>query len=288
MHTRARALIRIAAPRRSSLRRSRWLRLIGAACCVGVLAGRVGAPRAEDALTAPLSEVFVSQVDRRLAIPRDVQEAYGAALFEALRANGLWPLPSQFFVLVDRSRQVQVVMIFWQSGDGRLALVGATPCSTGLPGRFEYFETPVGVYDHIPANPDFRAEGTYNEQGIRGYGEKGMRVFDFGWVKAVRGWGDHHLGEMRLQMHATDPEHLEQRLGSACSKGCIRIPASLDVFIDRYGILDAEYDRAADAGARLPVLRADRIRTPWPGRYLVVVDSGRTTRPVWTRPARRP
>jgi hypothetical protein len=36
------------------------------------------------------------------------------------------------------------------------------------------------VFEHTLDNPDFRAEGTVNEFGIRGYGTKGMRIFDFG------------------------------------------------------------------------------------------------------------
>jgi len=47
-------------------------------------------------------------------------------------------------------------------------LVGAAPVSTGLPGRFEHFTTPLGVFEHSLANPDFRAEGTKNQFGIRG------------------------------------------------------------------------------------------------------------------------
>ena len=75
---------------------------------------------------------------------------------------------------------------------------------------------------------------------------------------------------MRLQMHATDPDLLERRLGSVQSKGCIRIPASLNRVIDRYGVLDADYERAQ----RTPV--------PFPGRYLMVVDSEREDRPQWS------
>ena len=50
-----------------------------------------------------------------------------------------------------------------------------------------------------------RAEGTRNALGIRGYGERGMRVYDFGWVMGDRGWGTGGRSAMRLQMHATDP-----------------------------------------------------------------------------------
>ena len=105
----------------------------------------------------------------------------------------------------------------------------------------------LGVFAHSLDNPDFRAEGTLNSNGIRGYGAKGMRVFDFGWQRVPKGWGDGAVSEMRLQMHATDPDLLERRLGSAQSKGCIRIPATLNRFLDRHGVLDADYERAARA-----------------------------------------
>jgi hypothetical protein len=135
---------------------------------------------------------------------------------------------------------------------------------------------------------DFRAEGTFNEFGIRGYGLKGMRVFDFGWVMGERGWGGGGMSPMRLQMHATDPV-LEKQLGIAHSSGCVRIPATLNRFLDRHGILDANYERAATTlGRQLSVLLADREPTPWAGRYLVTIDSERSTRPAWSPlPGRR-
>jgi hypothetical protein len=173
-------------------------------------------------------------------------------------------------------------MIFWKSEAGAFLLIGASPASSGQPGQYEHFETPVGVFEHTIDNPDFRAEGTRNDLGILGYGRKGMRIYDFGWVKAPKGWGDHAESIMRLQMHATDPDFLERRLGSAQSKGCIRIPASLNTFIDHYGILDANYESAAASGRRFFVLSSDREPTPWSGRYLVVVDSNRQKRPAWS------
>ncbi|MGZ5124785.1 MAG: hypothetical protein ACXWC1_18485 [Burkholderiales bacterium] len=115
---------------------------------------------------------------------------------------------------------------------------------------------------------------------MRGYGVKGTRVYDFGWVEAERGWKPPGKSIMRLQVHATDPDLLEKSLGRARSKGCIRIPASLNVFIDRYGLLDADYEAAVKEGRHLWVLRADREPTLWPGRYLVVMDSARKKRPV--------
>jgi hypothetical protein len=88
---------------------------------------------------------------------------------------------------------------------------------------------------------------------------------------------------MRLQMHATDPDRLAQRLGSEASEGCIRIPATLNVFLDRHGVLDAEYEEALAAGDNLWVIRKkDRELLPWPGRYMVIVDSLTAERPAWS------
>ena len=61
-----------------------------------------------------------------------------------------------------------------------------------------YYETPIGVFDHSIANPDSRAEGTENAMGILGYGVRGMRVYDFGWVGARKTW-EPGKGIMRLQ-----------------------------------------------------------------------------------------
>jgi hypothetical protein len=182
---------------------------------------------------------------------------------------------SQYILLVDRSPRVQAALVYWRDGEGEMRVIGASAVSTGRPGGFEYFLTPLGVFEHTIANLDFRAEGTRNEFGIRGYGVAGMRVCDFGWVMGERTWGDGGLSPMRLQVHATDPDALEPRLGFAASKGCIPISESLNQFLDRYGVLDADYDAALERGAHLWVLRKDRTPTPWSGRYLVVVESER-------------
>ncbi len=63
--------------------------------------------------------------------------------------------------------------------------------------------TPPGVFDHTPAHGDFCVKGTHNELGVRGYGVRGMRVYDFGWVLGERCWGPPAKSPMRLQMHAT-------------------------------------------------------------------------------------
>jgi len=131
------------------------------------------------------------------------------------------------------------------------------------------------VFLHTDAILGYRAEGTYNENGIRGLGIKGMRVWDFGWQNAVKGWrSDGERGDIRLLMHATDPAGLEQRIGRPASQGCVRIPTALNKFLDRHGVLDFDYERAAMTDARYQrLLRPDRTPTPFAGNAMVVVDS---------------
>lgn len=235
-----------------------------------------------------LREQFESDVTRRLTVPPAAQQAYAQRLQAALAEKGLGALARQYVVLVDRNPNVQALFLYFR-GDptGAWALIGASPVSTGLPGQYDHFVTPIGVFDHSPQNMDFRAEGTLNENGIRGYGARDMRIFDFGWTDAERGWGKGGISTMRFQMHATDPEKLEPLLGIRHSKGCVRIPNSLDRFLDHHGILDAQYQAIADAGIPLWVLHTDRATTPWAGRYLVVVDSGVKARPAWSPQPKR-
>jgi hypothetical protein len=233
-------------------------------------------------LMAAWTARFTAEVDRRLEVPADDQQRYLALMQQALSAAGRPTTTPQAVVVVDRSPQVQALFVVLRTPAGGWHWIGAAPVSTGLPGRFDHFRTPTGVFAHTPDNPDFRAEGTLNENHIRGYGRRGLRVFDFGWVMAERGWGGGGTSPMRLQMHATDPDVLERRLGSAASKGCIRIPATLDVFLDRHGVLDAEYEATLARGESLWVMRADRQPIPWPGRELVILDSQAKERPAWS------
>ncbi len=258
--------------RRSSLASGAALALL----CAGFAAAA--------AAQQPGAEDFARAVDLRLAVPPGEQSDYAGRLEGALAQAGIADPRPQYFVLVDRSPRIQAVFVYWRAPDAAWHFIGASPASTGLPGRYEYFVTPLGAFAHAISSMDFRAEGTRNAQGILGYGVKGMRVYDFGWAMAERGWGKRGRSLMRLQLHATDPGLLEPQLGSRRSKGCIRIPASLNVFIDRHGLLDADYDLAAQSGKNLWVLRADRDPTPTPGRWMVVVDSGRTARPAWSPP----
>jgi hypothetical protein len=227
-----------------------------------------------------LALVYAQQVNRRLDLPESEQRAYAELLAKDLAARDT--NEAQYVVIVDRNKFVQAAMIYWMSPDRIFHFIGASPVSTGKPGGFEHFLTPTGVFEHTIDNLDFFSQGTRNEFGIRGYGRKGMRVYDFGWQTARKGWDGGGESELRLQMHATDPSLLEQKLGTPQSKGCIRIPASLNAFIDHYGILDGDYETAMTTGITFWVLSKTREATPWSGRFLVVVDTGRTKRPAWS------
>lgn len=236
-----------------------------------------------------LAARYAREVDRRLQLPADEVRRYAALALQSLRAEAIAPILPQYLVLVDRSPRVQALLLFWLTPLDEAVLIGASPISTGRGGEFEYFETPTGVFTHTLDNPDFRAEGTLNEKGIRGFGRRGMRVFDFGWHPARRTWDGGGTSPMRLLLHATDPERLEPLLGSVQSKGCIRAPTTLIQLLDDYGLLDADYDAAQRAGQQFWVLSPQRSPVHGAGRYLVIVDTGRDTRPDWSpAPARRP
>lgn len=182
----------------------------------------------------------------------------------------------QLIVVVDRNPVVQQLRIILAQPDGPWQVVGGSRVSTGQGGRHGYFITPIGVFPHSDATVDYRALGTFNENHIRGLGLKGMRVWHFGWQMARRGWqSDGEESEMRLQMHATDPDYLERRLGRPASEGCIRIPATMNRFLDIHGVLDADYEQAAreEDPEFAAVLLPDRQPTPLAGTLLVVVDS---------------
>jgi lipoprotein-anchoring transpeptidase ErfK/SrfK len=184
----------------------------------------------------------------------------------------------QLVVVVDRNPDVQQLRLILAQIDALWQSLGGTKVSTGQSGRRDYYLTPTGVFLHTDAILDWRAEGTYNDQHIRGLGVKGMRVWDFGWQRATKGWGSGETGDIRLLLHATDPTYLEQRIGHPASKGCVRIPAAMNRFLDRHGILDADYERAAASDLRFAaLLLPDRIPTPLAGDTLVIVDSSEPT-----------
>jgi hypothetical protein len=251
------------------LRRNVLCRLLAVAASLlplWVPAQGAGAPDVDEAL-------YRAQVGLRLELaPADLQLEAALAQQALDKVGATLDLP-QYVAVVDRDPHAQAFLLFWRDAAGQWVALGASPVSTGKPGSFDHFQTPVGVFDHNPANPDFRALGTRNANGIRGYGAKGMRVFDFGWQMAPKGWGNREVIRMRLEMHATDPDKLEKRLGTPQSKGCVRIPAALDRLLDHHGILDAAYEAPDKNGRPHWVLDARREPVAHPGRYLVIVDS---------------
>ncbi|NTZ06364.1 hypothetical protein [Burkholderia metallica] len=245
----------------------------------------LSAEEARNATTRALDmrKRFTQEVTRRLNVPASEQRAYGERLQKALADADLGDLAGEYVAMVDRAPNVQALFIYFRATPANAWLmIGASPVGTGLPGQYDHFLTPLGVFHHSPDTMDFRAEGTTNENGIRGYGHRDMRIYDFGWVDGERGWGKGGVSPMRFQMHATDPDRLEALLGIRHSKGCVRIPASLNTFFDRHGLLDDDYQARVEAGKSLWVLRRDRDITPIAGRYLVVIDSARKTRPAWS------
>jgi hypothetical protein len=248
-------------------------------------------PAAADPFTYTLANwrtQFYREVDNKLDVPLAQQQEVFTRVQQALADADLGTLGEQALVVIDRSPQVQAAFVLLRSPDKGWQWLGATPVSTGRPGGFEHFYSPLGVFLHTPDNPDFRSAGTYNSNHIRGYGERGKRVFDFGWQLAERGWGAGGSSKMRLAMHATDPERLAQRLGTVASEGCIRIPATLNRFLDTHGVLDADYEALATTGQAPRILLADRQPLPWPGRYLVIIDSQTSERPAWSPVAQQP
>jgi len=243
--------------------------------------------RAEPAYTSednllPWAEQFAREVDHRLDVPLADQQHYILLLQQTLVKAHLFDLAPQAFVLVDRSAQIQASMVIIRTSAAGWYWIGATAVSTGKTGTFDHFLTPLGIFAHKLDNPDFRADGKFNKNHIRGYGLRGRRVFDFGWQVAERGWGEGGTSKMRLQMHATDPRLLEHRLGRVASEGCIRIPAMLNVFLDGHGVLDADYEQALAEGQVLWLLKPGRQLFPWPGRYLVIIDTQAVDRPPWS------
>lgn len=181
----------------------------------------------------------------------------------------------QLFVLVDRNPAVQLVFLGYYLGTGQVVEIGWDKASTGDPqlGK-DYHYTPCGFFLNSTDNFSYRAAGTKNARGWRGYGKKGMRVWDFGWqmsARPIRGKLDPR--EIRLLMHATDPDLGEAKLGTIQSKGCVRISHSLNSLLDRYGVLDRQYIDALPAVKIMAILPKNGVRTGLEGKFLLVVDS---------------
>ncbi|AHJ61783.1 Hypothetical protein GbCGDNIH3_0046 [Granulibacter bethesdensis] len=212
-----------------------------------------------------------------LSITPEEKSRWIALTASAIKQAGIVLDREQLLIVVDRAPRMQYLLpVLADGGDpAGWMILGKAHVSTGQPGRKDHYLTPIGVFPHSTGILDYRAQGTYNENHIRGLGVKGMRVWDFGWQNARKGWrADGEKGDIRLLMHATDPAVLESRIGRQASQGCVRLPAALNLFLDRHGLLDADYEQTAayDISFRA-LLRPDRTPTPIAGKYMVVIDS---------------
>lgn len=236
-------------------------------------------PAAPQATTVPVLRTAFIQLATKRSYPDDARLAQLQAAAQQAFANASQPWPTgELFLLIDRHPQSQEAVVALATEAGGWEVIGSSLVSTGKPGSYDHFTTPVGVFSHGDHH-SFRAEGTFNDNGIRGYGLKGMRVFDLGWVPAEKGWEPPGIIPIRLQVHATDPV-LEKRLGTPASKGCVRIDAGLNRFLDQYGVLDARFEASqAETGVRPWFWLPDRTPTPWPGRWVVIVDVPRAPAP---------
>lgn len=216
-----------------------------------------------------LKQVFSQTVDGIQIREEYERTLASSSLLVMARSLETMPASSQLFLLVDKNPNSQTVSLaFFDATLRNVLILGTGKTSTGKASRLGSFETPVGAFKNTVNNPSYRALGTKNDKGWRGLGAKGSRVWDLGWQKTKTRKGEDF--NIRLLVHATDPEHGEKRLGKQDSQGCIRISAKFNRFLDYYGILDAEYEKNEKAKW---VLLKQREPTPFAGSLVVVVDS---------------
>lgn len=237
---------------------------------------RIFSARETETEIATLRASLLREVPRATEFTPDRRRDWiRAARAEAVKNPQLRIDRPQILVVVDRNETVEELALVVARPDAAWEVLGGVKVSTGQAGRFDHYITPTGAFLHTADILDYRAEGTLNENGVRGLGIKGMRVWDFGWQIATKGWrANGEQGQIRLEMHATDPDVLAQRIGRAASQGCIRLPDAMNRFLDRHGILDADYEHAAlDDPRYLGVLLPGRTPSILAGNALIVVDS---------------
>lgn len=177
---------------------------------------------------------------------------------------------AQYFIYIDRNENKQNIMVGFFNPPQDIIIIGWDKVSTGNHKRKGHFITPTGVFKNSIDNMGYRALGTKNSKGWRGLGKKNSRIWDFGWQKTPPKNGDR---EIRLLLHATDPDFGEKRLGQVDSKGCVRISAKLNYFLDHYGLLDYEYEQSVLNGSTTWLLLKNRETVKTPGQFMIVGDS---------------
>ena len=144
-----------------------------------------GPPQAASPAATPI-DVDSELAQLRAALMREVpdvivdnaenERAWVARTRDAVAAGGQTIDRPQLVVVVDRNPRAQQMRIVLARPDGAWDSLGGTRVSTGQMGRRDYYLTPTGVFLHTDLILDWRAEGTFNSQHIRGLGVKGMRV----------------------------------------------------------------------------------------------------------------
>lgn len=254
-------------------------RSFSSALLLGALAGFSGHALAMDVPElAGIREVFAAAVPEkyRVTLTPEMQIAETTAIKSYPEVQGL--AAPEFLVVVNRHPNVQSMSVVLTDGK-EVEFIGSAKVSTGHLNRKLYFQTPIGIFENKREFGNYRAEGTKNENGVRGLGRKGMRVFDFGWQDSVASWGARGAASIRLQMHATDPDLLESRLGAPASKGCVRIQTGVNAFIDQYGVLDKNYVATNTEAAGWVVSKVKKM-DKYDGRYMVVMEQGPTPLPT--------
>ena len=238
-------------------------------------------PVATEQEAAQLSGTMAAEVPGAVHLPRPRQYSLVALAQQTASDDHLFIRQPQLVLIVDRAPQGQLLALTLARPDGRWQILGVAHVSTGKPGRLEHFKTPLGVLLNDGSEVGYRAQGTFNQNHIRGLGVKGMRVWDFGWHTSDDWRTPGATMQVRVEMHATDPDVLEARIGRADSEGCIRLPDALNRFLDRHGIIDAEIEQLGqtDGGYRALLSRA-LDPTPLAGDAVIVVDSSEP----WARP----
>jgi len=226
-------------------------------------------PSLRDKEIEMLQEEFIKRIGNTIEVELNYQNEIFQDALKRLLAVSI--NESQYFLYVDRSPKRQLIFVcFFDKENKEIIEIGRDKVSTGNPQRKgDYFFTPTGIFRNTIENPDYRALGTKNEQGWRGLGEKGSRVWDFGWQRSYKIVNNVKMFiDIRLLLHATDPDFGEQRLGNPDSKGCIRISGELNEFLDHFGIIDKDYEKH-----KYWSLKKDREPVFYQGEYLLVGDS---------------
>ncbi len=220
-----------------------------------------------------IQQIMDDRRHRLLSVDKPYLDAVREDVRAQLKATGLRFEASQYFVWADRNPSSQIVLVgFYDARQNSIDFLGADLMSSGnLEKGGDYFITPVGIFENTVDNFSYRAQGTPNQEGWRGLGGKDSRVWDFGYQKSLKKYkGGNTMSEMRLLMHATDPEKGEPRLGRTDSKGCVRISQYLNRFLDTYAVLDRHYEEWAKNKPSSWLLKKDRQPVGYPGLYLFI------------------